>query len=406
MKIHASRATALALPLLLVAGACSGTESGSSDATVTDSAGVRIVTSSGSGSWTEEERWTLEEVFRVGGFEAEENARFGSVLAVDVDDAGRVYAADQQAREVRVFEADGSFVGVVGSPGEGPGEIGPMLMGVYERDGEVWTIDPMGQGIQRFDVEEGYLGSIPFNVMGGVPIRMDEVERGIFAQRRSVGMDPSEEASGDPVVMIGTETPDTLMVLEAGESLVMQGGMPQYSFFAPEPAWDVNEAGATARARSDRYSIEMRDPSGTLFTIVRREVAPQPVTEGLRREVLAAVRQQMEDVGAPPPMIEQILQQSGFAEEVPVLVQLLLEEDGTLWVQRTGDVADRADEPDFNIQDLGSPNWDVFDPEGVLLGQLTLPGRFQPLRMIDGVLWGIDRDELDTQSVVGMRVVR
>jgi hypothetical protein len=55
---------------------------------------------------------------------------------------------------------------------------------------------------------------------------------------------------------------------------------------------------------------------------------------------------------------------------------------------------------------MGSNEWDVFDAEGRYLGVLAFPLRFQPIREVDGVIWGVERDEFDVQSVVGYRVLR
>ncbi len=395
--------------LLLTLQACGG-DSGSAGpdgVTVTDSAGVRIVENTGDGAWSDGEAWGVEEVFRVGGIDAGTDAMFGQIISVDVDDAGRVYVADQQARKVSVFGEDGALVSSFGQAGSGPGEIGPMFMGMFERGGEVWTIDPASQGIQRFSVDGEFLGATPFNIMQGVPIRMDEVGNSVIAQRRSMGTDgASMGTEGDPVTTVGAETTDTIMVLPAGETISMQGGMPEFSFFAPEPLWDAADDGSTVQGINDSYRFEIRDADGSLTRIVSRDVEGQPVTPGVERAVLDLMRDQMTQAGAPAEMLQPILEQATFAETFPPVAQVLLEANGHLWVQRTSDLSDFADDEDIDIQDLGAPRWDVFDPDGVFLGQIELPGAFQPLRMIDGVLWGLDRDDLDVASVVGMRVVR
>jgi hypothetical protein len=395
------------LALTLLAMGCGGDgAAGGSNATVTDSAGIRMVENSGSGEWAPDDRWSVEEIFRVGGLEAGSDAQFGAVISVDADPAGRVYVADQQARQVSIYSPEGELLSRAGSPGEGPGEIGAMFMGMFERNGEIWTIDPGSQGIQRFDRSGEFLGATPFNIMGGIPIRMDEIDSGVVAQRRSMGMDGSTAGGGDAITTIGSDATDTLMTLPVGEGFSMQGGLPQYHFFAPEPIWDVADDGSTVRGMNSVYRFEIRNPVGELTTIVMRDVAQQPVSETARRKVLEGVREMMIQAGAPPQAVEPILQQATFAESFPPAAQVLLEADGHLWVQRTGQLAEVVEEEDFDMQDLGAPVWDVFDADGIYLGRLDLPGRFQPLRMIDGVLWGIDRDEFGAPSVVGMRVVR
>ena len=60
---------------------------------------------------------------------------------------------------------------------------------------------------------------------------------------------------------------------------------------------------------------------------------------------------------------------------------------------------------EWSPQDLGSNEWDVFDGEGRYLGIVALPPHFQVLREVGGVLYGVQRDEFDVQSVVGLRLV-
>lgn len=394
--------------LLLLLQACGGDSSsaGPDGVTVTDSAGVRIVENSGDGTWTDGEAWTAEEVFRVGGIDAETDAMFGQIVSVDVDDEGRVYVADQQARQVSVFSDDGTLLRTVGQPGSGPGEIGQMFMGMFERDGEVWTIDLGGQGVQRFGLEGEFLGNTPVNVMSGIPIRMDEIESGVLAQRRAMGADGAMGATGDAVTTIGAETTDTITVLPIGQTVTMSGGEAQMVMLAPEPIWDVADDGSWVEGMQQQYRFEVYDADGRLDRVVIRDVEPQPVTEGVERVIRRALRDQMQAMGAPAEAMEPMLQQMQFADTMPMVAQLLLEGDGHLWVQKTGDIAELADDENFDLQSLGLPMWDIFDAEGVYLGQLALPQRFQPLRLIDGVLWGIELDDLDVQSVVGMRVVR
>ena len=59
----------------------------------------------------------------------------------------------------------------------------------------------------------------------------------------------------------------------------------------------------------------------------------------------------------------------------------------------------------FNPQyDLLSPDWDVFDSEGRFLGVVRMPDRFQPVRFLGTDIYGIQRDELDVQYVVKLKL--
>ncbi len=407
MNFSMNPRAALTVALLLPLAACAGSEGETAwTGTVVDSAGISIVRSTGDGIWGGSPAWTLEEIFRVGGMEGGPDAEFGLVAAVDADAEGNVYILDQQAREIRVYNPDGSLRSVIGGPGGGPGEFGPGLVGMFEHRDTVWGIDVAGQGLQGFNREGERIAQAPMDLTGGVPLRLDETAQGLLAQRRGLLPGTMVEGVGDPITVIRGEI-DTLMTLPPGESFSMQGGVPQLSFFQPEPLWDAADDGGIAWGTNKVYRVHITDLNGTTVRIVERELAAQPVTESIERGLRSAVLRQMSQAsGAPEEMLAPVLAQATFAETLPLLAQIILGEDGYLWVQQVGQVTEQMDSDDFDIQDLGSPIWDIFDAEGRYLGDLRVPDRFQPVRLIDNVLWGIQLDEFDVPSVVGMRVVR
>ena len=59
---------------------------------------------------------------------------------------------------------------------------------------------------------------------------------------------------------------------------------------------------------------------------------------------------------------------------------------------------------EFDAQDIGSPEWEVFDDQGRYLGVVTLPDRFQPTNVEGSQIYGIWRDELDVQYIMRLTV--
>ena len=59
---------------------------------------------------------------------------------------------------------------------------------------------------------------------------------------------------------------------------------------------------------------------------------------------------------------------------------------------------------DFTSGAMASRQWDVFDDQGRYLGPLMMPLRFQPIQFRGDAIYGIQRDELDVQYVVKLRV--
>ncbi|MXX73112.1 MAG: 6-bladed beta-propeller [Gemmatimonadetes bacterium] len=72
----------------------------------------------------------LVEVLRIGSLDGTCDA-FGEVTSIAVDADGRIYVADRQANEIRVFSPTGECVRTFGRSGEGPGEcagLSPIIM--------------------------------------------------------------------------------------------------------------------------------------------------------------------------------------------------------------------------------------------------------------------------------------
>ena len=128
----------------------------------------------------------------------------------------------------------------------------------------------------------------------------------------------------------------------------------------------------------------------------------QPLGKVAGDAVADAARQQ----GAPPEAVQQFLAQAEFADNYPAFVSLALGPLGSVWVQRFLSGDELAGEGEtFDIQDLGSNTWDVFDGDGKYLGAVTFPGKYQPIRAIGDRFYGIARDELDVQSLKVYRII-
>ena len=67
---------------------------------------------------------------------------------------------------------------------------------------------------------------------------------------------------------------------------------------------------------------------------------------------------------------------------------MLLDRDDRLWVEEYAAVPD-----DRSV-------WTVFTPEGTLVARATMPQRLTPLEIGRDYLLGVERDELDVESVV------
>lgn len=405
-----TRAAVSLAATLTVVTACSGPEGASWQGTITDSAGVAMVANPEAGLWGPTDGWQMVEEFRVGGMDAAEEAEFGLVVGIDVDADGNVYVADQQARQIQVFGADGTYLRTIGSPGNGPGEISQALSGVWVYGDELWVADVLNLRVNQYSLDGESVGAVALDFARGAPVRWDRVGEALVAQMRGIpGAGLGDTSGGDPVVTIGQDPQDTVTVLGVGETIEMsESGQARMTLFSQEPLWDAAADGRLLSALNSEYRIEVRNADGGLMRVVTKPSVSREVSEGDQALVRRALRDLMLSQGAPPPAVDQFMQGVAFADSWPLMAQLLAGPEGTVWAQRirtTDDLTGGDAEAEFNPQDLGSDEWDVFDGEGRYLGVFTMPAKFAPLRIDGTAIWGVQRDEFDVNSIVRYRLV-
>ena len=99
----------------------------------------------------------IKEELSIGKKQGDQNYMFLSARALDVDNSGNIYVLDSKAGDIRVFNADGSFVQTVGKKGEGPGETyRPRDLQITPK-GEILVSDMSSRQILFFDLQGKYL---------------------------------------------------------------------------------------------------------------------------------------------------------------------------------------------------------------------------------------------------------
>ncbi len=408
MRTHALQA--LLCATLFFPSCSGGTRDSEWAGTIADSAGIPVVQNPVEGMWATGEGWTVAEELSIGSMAGDLAYQFGQIGGVDVDGAGNVYVADIQAQEIRVFDAAGAHVRTIGAPGAGPGELSQAVTGVFVVGEEVVVPDLGNARVSRFAVSGDFLASDLIDLARGVPLRLDMTAGGrLAAQYRALNpADTTAEPSGDPIVTLplGGAAADTLAVLPPGQSVQFQGGQARVRLYDPEPIWDADPDGRLVSGMNDAWRFALWGPEGSLRRVVTRPYERKPFTDRDEQVFKDALRQLMRQQGAPAEAAQAFLAQVQFADYYPAFVSLALGPSGSLWVQhiRSGDEL-VGEEGTFDIQDLGSTDWSVFDDEGRYLGVVTFPGKYQPLRAIGDRFYGIARDELDVQSLKVYRVV-
>ncbi|NNK48297.1 MAG: hypothetical protein HKP01_05460 [Gemmatimonadetes bacterium] len=407
------RKTFAYIGIVLFAAACGGgADAGSTwSGTVEDSAGVQLVRNSLQPIWGEGEAWGFEEVLTIGEAAGDPDYQFGQIAGLDVTSDGRILVLDNLAQHVKVYSADGMFESTIGKAGSGPGEFGPgaaiLMVGAADT---VIVPDAGNQRVNVILVGEGEHTSFPLRFEEGIPMRWQMSPSGVLvAHRRALNL-PNQDAVDVDVIVRQTydgTIVDTLLTPPRGETFSFGGGLPEFHFFAPEPAWTLLNDGTFVHAVSDEYRISVAGPEGEVVRVITMPSEPVPVAEEDKEIITGFIMRLMGEQGVPPQALDAIEQGISYEDLFPAFTQMRNGPEESLWVQRIGIPSDMtADEREnWNpMLDQGSDEWDVFDAEGRYLGFVTMPDRFSPFALKGDLFYGVWRDEFEVQYVKVLRV--
>ena len=103
--------------------------------------------------------YSYQELFRIGDSEEfDENYSFAFPYYIAVGEEGWIYVSDWRLNEVRIFNAEGTFINKIGERGRGPGEFHEIsTMYIDPSQNHLIVVDRMNLRVTRFDMNGKYL---------------------------------------------------------------------------------------------------------------------------------------------------------------------------------------------------------------------------------------------------------
>ncbi len=399
-------------------GACTSAGGSSTSVEVWDSAGVTIVLSH-EPKWREGETWSVpaEPRVTIGLLDGPREYEFFDISAAGRQSDGDFVVVDGGAREVRLYDRDGTFVRTLGGAGSGPGEFeNPTGVLVTATDSVIVWDDALYR-ITRFD------SAGEFSVI-------QSVDRGTVAKAIDPPLYPGEaELLQDDQVLVRLVEKSQPRTFPPGvfrprsgalrvsadlsriDTLMFFGGIEQVYVDSP---WGGQKAGAltvvpplarrtltAVAAALSRVCIgDQEGPQAICFgpaasrTVIRWPAGAEPVTEeevaAWRDTAIALYTQKMsEDVAL------QLLDQVTVPTLRPPYSWIALDRSGNLWVKQ----GPASVGPPESVDHL------VFDPTGVLLGVVALP----PIEVLEigyDYIVGVYRDELEVEYLHVHEIVK
>ncbi len=304
----------------------------------------------------------LDEVWRLGGDSEADEEFFGVIVAVDTDAAGNVYLLDRQLSEVRIFGSDGSYVRTIGQEGEGPGEFRSPTGLFLTQDGNVAVMQSRPGKIVLLTPEGVPAGEFPLpEIEGKGRVRLASGRRAgssIVLQTLSMTMRPPK---GERTIYLSAYDAD------GKESARFFEQTREINFAAPEfneresmpLIWTVGPSDRIYGVTDlGRYAIRVWRSDGTEERVIERDYPSRKRTP----EEMEKVKSRFVFHGRRMAEVKMVL-----SETDPDVIRIYPRPDGGIWVQTSRGTRDAADGT------LGT--FDVFDPEGRFLKEVTLVGQ-------------------------------
>jgi hypothetical protein len=301
---------------------------------------------------------------------------------------------DAGSGEVRFFDREGTFLRSFGREGDGPGEFQFIRFAGLARD-SIWIydfrlnrltfVDLATSGFRSAPVEARALNlGAPGALADGSLLLTADVTLGATPDDLESGMGRSDAAYVH--VAATGETIDTILVTPGAERFIRLGD-DFVEVIRPPFGKSVSDALRGDRllhGGQDAYEIRMYDLDGTLLEIARRPAVDVSVSESAYLDAVEARVALAAE--AARSRIRSAYDEMPRPTSRPAYGAFLVDALDHLWVQ------------DFSV-DGDASTWAVFSPDGVWLGEVTLPDRFRPTQILEDEVLGVWRDDLDVEYV-------
>lgn len=282
----------------------------------------------------------LAEDLSIGGPGAQGEAAFGSTRSVAVDGSGAIYVLDEQAADVKVFDAAGKHVRTIGRKGQGPGELEfPMTLSLNEAKREL-VVQLQTRGLVVFGTDGTYLRQQSLKGLISGRGRVDSRGQIYLLE---IALD--ESGSRYVTKKLG---PDASLMAVIGETPAPAGPGNRVRAFPPVPYFLIDREDRFIYGLPETYEIRIYGPAeAKVLRRITRAYDPVPVTE----EDMAGRRKDV------PPGYDREFE---FPKDHPAYARFFLSDLGHIFVQTYEKAAG------------GEFVHDVFDAEGRFIGRLPL----------------------------------
>jgi len=336
--------------------------------------------------------WTATRVVRIGS-EEDGPAGFGRIRSIIADAAGQVYVADNQKNAIEVFGADGRHLRTIGRVGSGPGEFRD-LYSIAWLDESLVAMDPRNARHSIVSPEGALLRHVPGRVLTGPSTFMR-----LFPAGTTGAYTPVINAQGELayVRLTSAGIADTLLAPkrpadavsyavfcrrpDGGVTGVAPAELPTSVYAFPTPG------GTIASAWTERYAVAVVAGAGDTVRIITRDMPPLAYPDSLWDEATAELRALHEEYPGTECEPADLRRPPARA----IIRHLTFDDTGRMWAE---------------IATGGGFVWEIFSPDGALLGSVPAPTRSTsvPPYVRGNRLYVVETDTIGVQYVAAYAI--
>ncbi len=397
------RATSMAVIVLvaMLVTDCDNTPPPASVVEVRDSAGIKVVESSGP-LWGGVERWRIsgQPLLQIGTADGSGDFIFSGVSGgVMLPDGGFVVA--DASRSIRKYNSEGELRWRLGRRGEGPGEFTGRLRVDRRANDTIIVLDATLNRVSIIDPDGrlARLVNLPAAASGGATQVMAAPDGSfLVAVTQSSALLPNapqvgrfREAASVFRFTSGGEALSTLGPFPAAEWDIFAGSISR-SLFSHNARFALRDT-VLVVATGDELQVEIYSFAGALLEINRVPSPDLSVSDADVRKVHDWFLDAAGGGDARRGAAARIAQMS-VPTRRPAYSDVFADPDGFLWL------------PGYRFPGYSDDRLFVFGPDGKFLGRMTIPPSFRLLDVGSGSVLGVWRDSLDVPYIRVYEIVK